>query len=145
MEEDLLAGGGQTRGHAGGVALGDAGLKGPVGIVLPQPLGVDAAHQVAVHIADGLVLRHHLVQSQGETVPAGPGVLFMLANQFHIHCAHPPQAFLISSRAFSEAASASAHCSSLGWEEWSCLGSAKVAPLPLQVSSTMQLGTPFLA
>ena len=72
-------------------------------------------------------------------------LLFMLTDQFHVHCSHPPQAFLASSRAFSAAASASAHCSSLGWEEWSCLGSAKVAPLPLQVSSTMQLGTPFLA
>ena len=77
MEENLLAGGGETRRHTGGVALGDAGLKGPVGIVLPQPLGVDAAHQVAVHIADGLVLRHHLVQGQAE--PVSETLLIFLA------------------------------------------------------------------
>ena len=90
MEEHLLAGSGQTGGYASGVALGNAGLEGPVRVVFPQLLGVDAAHQVAVHIDDGLVLRHHFIQCQSQRVTAGAGVLFMLSNYFYTHCSHPP-------------------------------------------------------
>ena len=96
MEENLLAGGGETRRHTGGVALGDAGLKGPVGIVLPQPLGVDAAHQVAVHIADGLVLCHHVIEGQSEGIPAGAGILFVFVNDFDLHGYAPLSVFDIS-------------------------------------------------
>jgi len=145
MEEYLFSGGGQTGGNTGGITLGNTGLKGAVGIVFEKLLRIDAAGQVTVHIANGLVLGHHFVQGQGQRVAAGAGVLFMLSNQFYAHLSHPPQAFSMAFKAFSEAAMASAHCSSLGWEEWSCFGSAKVAPLPLQVSSTIQLGTPFFA
>ncbi len=94
VEENLLPRGGQARGHAGGVPLGDARLKGPVGVILDQLLGIDAAHQIAVYIHDALVLGHQLVQGQSQAVPAGPGILFMLANQFHIHFSHPPLSVL---------------------------------------------------
>ena len=90
VEEDLLPRGRQARGYARGVALGDACLESPVGVVFHQHFRVDAAHQVAVHIDDALVLAHQLVQGQSQAVPAGPGVLFVLANQFHIHFSHPP-------------------------------------------------------
>ena len=138
VEIHLLAGGGQTGAHTGGVGLGDACLIGPVGISCQQLLGVDAAHQVAVHIAHALVGGHPVLQRQGKGVTAGAAVLFMLGDQFQFH-------FRTSCNAFSAAAMASCHASSLGWEECSRLGSAKVAPLPLMVSSTMQEGTPFLS
>ena len=138
VEIHLLAGGGKACAHTGGVGLGDARLIGPVGVGGHQLLGVDAAHQVAVHVAHGLVRGHHVLQRQGDGVPAGAAVLFMLGDQFPFH-------FRTSSNAFSAAAMASCHASSLGWEECSRLGSAKVAPLPLMVSSTMQEGTPFLS
>ena len=38
MEEHLLAGSGQTGGYAGGVALCNTGLEGPVRVGFPQLL-----------------------------------------------------------------------------------------------------------
>ena len=61
VEIHLLASGGKTCAHTGGVGLGDARLIGPVGVGGHQLLGVDAAHQVAVHVAHGLVRGHHVL------------------------------------------------------------------------------------
>ena len=44
--------------HTGGVGLGDARLIGAVGVGGHQLFGVDATHQVAVHIAHALVGGH---------------------------------------------------------------------------------------
>ena len=129
---------GQACAYTGGVGLGNARLIGAVGISRQQLLGVDTAHQVAVHITDVRILRHHILQRQCHGITAGSAVLFMLSDQLHFH-------FSTSCKALSAKAIASCHCSSLGWEECSCFGSANVAPLALTVFRTIQEGTPFLS
>ena len=96
MEKHGLSGGGKACGHTGAVGLGDSGFEGTVRIVGPQLLGVDAAHQVAGHIADGLVLRHHVIEGQSEGIPAGAGILFVFANDFDLHGYAPLSVFDIS-------------------------------------------------
>ena len=143
VHEHGLAGGGQARGDAHCVRFRDTGIVYIVRKFLGQLAHVAAALKVAVNMYDRLALCHQVMYRSDICVTHCTGILLVLANQSKAHLHPLPYCALTAAYAASEALIASSHCSGVGCEECAPDGSANVAPLPLTVFKTIQVGLPF--